>query len=143
MNIKIEEFQKSFKNLEANIKNYIIVVSILISIILLFMIINNKIEDYYFVQGEVHNENIDIIVDMNNLNKITNNKKIIINKEIFTYKIEKIEDYIYNNIIYKKITISLSKGNKDFLIDNNIVDGKIITNRITLIKYLLKTLKGE
>ena len=138
MNIEINNFQKSFKNLEIDIKNYIIIVSIFISIILITICCIHKLEDYYFVKGEIKNKNISIIVS--DLNKITDNKKIIINNKIFTYKIESIEDYIDN--AYKIVNIDIGQ-NKDFLIENNIVDGKIVTKEMTVFKYLLKTIRGE
>ncbi len=136
MNIEINTFQKSFKNLEVNTKNYIILVSILISIILITICFFNKIEDYHFVQGEVKDSKINIITD--DLNKITDNKKIIIDSRIFTYKIDKIEKYD----VYNLVAITLEQK-EDFLVENNIIKGKIVINETTFFKYLLKTLKGE
>ena len=61
----IESFQKSFKNNEINIKFYLLVVSILFSIILIIIGFNNNIEDYYVTQGIVNKENV------NSLNSVS------------------------------------------------------------------------
>lgn len=139
----IESFQKSFKNNEINIKFYLLVVSILFSIILIIIGFNNNIEDYYVTQGIVNKENVKIIVDINNMDKITKNKKLKIGRDIFTYKILKIEDNVYNNNIYKEITINVENLSSNILIDNNVIELKIIINKTSALNYLIKTIKGE
>ena len=139
----IESFQKSFKNNEINIKFYLLVVSILFSIILIIIGFNNNIEDYYVTQGIVNKENVKIIVDINNMDKITKNKKLKIGRDIFTYKILKIEDNVYNNNIYKEITINVENLSNNILIDNNVIELKIIINKTSALNYLIKTIKGE
>ena len=139
--MEIELFQKNIENQEVNIKPYLLVVSIFISIILIIIGFNNKIEDYYTVEGIVKDKEVKIITDINNMNNIINNKKIKIDRDIFTYEVKKIEDYIINNLTLKEITISIDKYNN--LIDNNVIDMKIIINKTSIIKYLIKTLKGE
>lgn len=139
----IESFQKSFKNSEINIKPYLLVVSILLSIILIIIGFNNNIEDYYITRGTIDKENVKVIVDINNMDKITKNKKLKIGKDIFTYKILKIEDNIYNNNIYKEITINVENISSNILIDNNVIELKIIVNKTSAFNYLVKTIKGE
>ena len=139
--MEIELFQKSFKNQEINIKPYILVVSIFLFIIFIIIGLNNKIEDYYITEGTIKDKEIRLITNVKDLNNIVNNKKVKIEKDIFTYEVKKIEDYIVDNNIYKEVVISI----KDYsnLIDNNVVNLKVIINKTSIISYLIKTLNGE
>ena len=49
----IEIFQKNFQIREINIKPYLIVVSIFITILLMIVFLNNRIEDYYICNGKI------------------------------------------------------------------------------------------
>ncbi len=138
----LNSFQKDFKNREISLKPYILVVSILLSIILTIMFINRNIEDYYVTKATIKNSQLKIIVDINNLSKITDHNKVKIGKNIFTYKINKIDDYVINENIYKQVTIYVKKYDNS-LIDNNVIDIRIIVNSTNIFEYLFKTLKGE
>ena len=140
--MNLDSFQENFKNKEIRIKPYILVVSILLSILLIIMIFNRNIEDYFKVRATIKNSEFKIIVDINNLSKITNHKKIKIGKNIFTYKINKIDDYVYNDNLFKEVTIYVKKYDKA-LLDNNVIDVNIIINNTNIFEYLFKTLKGE
>ena len=139
--MEIELFQKSFKNQELNLRPYLLVVSIFIFIIFIIIGLNNKIEDYYITEGSIKDKEVRLITSVKDLNNIVNNKKVKIEKDIFTYEVKKIEDYIVDNNIYKEVVISIKDYNN--LIDNNVVDLKIIVNKTSIISYLIKTLKGE
>lgn len=144
--MKIEEFQESFKNKEINTKSYTKVVSILIGIILLIVFLNNSLIDYYKVGITISNKKLEIISGLNDINKITSNNKIMIERNIFTYKIEEISDYINENSLYKLVRINIESDKENainFMIDNNYIEGRIITNRFTIFEYLIKILKGE
>jgi len=141
--MNIEAFQKSFQIREINYKPYLIVVSIFITIILVIVLLNNKLEDYYISKGRVVDNNLSIIVDSENLNNITNNKKIKIERNIFTYKVNKINEVIYQNSLYYEVILELNKIPVDLFINNNIINLKIITNKTTIFDYLIKTAKGE
>lgn len=139
--MEIELFQKSFKNQELNLRPYLLVVSIFIFIIFIIIGLNNKIEDYYITEGSIKDKEVRLITSVKDLNNIVNNKKVKIEKDIFTYEVKKIEDYIVDNNIYKEVVISIKDYNN--LIDNNVVNLKIIVNKTSIISYLIKTLKGE
>ena len=144
--MKIEEFQESFKNKEINTKSYTKVVSILIGIILLIVFLNNSLIDYYKVGITISNKKLEIISGLNDINKINSNNKIMIERNIFTYKIEEISDYINENSLYKLVRINIESDKENainFMIDNNYIEGRIITNRFTIFEYLIKILKGE
>ena len=141
MNIK--QFQSNLKNMNINLVPYILVVSIFICIILLIISFNNKLEDYYVTDSLVKDKQLKIIVNVDDLNKITDNKKIRVGKDIFTYKVEKISDLVIEDNIYKEVMINIDNFDDKLLIDNNVIKLKIITNKTTILNYLLKTLKGE
>ena len=139
----IEIFQKSFQTRDIDIKPYLIVVSIFMLFLLIIIFLNNKIEDYYICNGRVVDKKMIIVIEKDRLNDITENKKIIIERNIFTYKIEKINEVINNNSIYYEVFLDFDRIPDHLFIDNNIIEVKFIVNKITVFDYLIKTLKGE
>ena len=134
-------FQRNFKNMDINIIRYIKVVSIFITGLFVILLFNNKIEDYYLGMSKIVDKKIEVIIDIDNVNKIKDNNKIIIERNTFTYEIEKIEDYLLENNYYKKIYLSINDIEDDM--NNQIVKYQIITNESTILEYLFKTLKGD
>lgn len=141
MNLKT--FQKSFQNREINIKPYVIVVSIFISILLTVVFLNNNLEDYYIVNGKVIDNKIVIIINNEELDKITKNKELKIERNIFTYKIDRISNFDNLDYLYDEVVLDIDDIPKEYLIENNYIKLKIIVNRTTIFDYLIKTLKGE
>ena len=141
--MNIETFQQSFQVREINYKFYLIVVSIFISILLVIVLLNNKLEDYYISNGKVVDNNLSFIVSTEELDYITKNKKIIIERNIFTYKVNKINEVMYANSLYYEVIIELNKIPEDLFINNNVIKTKIIINKTTIFDYLIKTAKGE
>ena len=139
----IEIFQKNFQIRDIDIKPYLIVVTIFMAIILMIIFLNNKIEDYYICNGKVINQKVIVIVSYEELNKITDNKKIKIERDIFTYNIEKINEVMNNNSLYYELTLEFDRIPKHLFIDNNIIELRFIINKMTIFDYLIKTLKGE
>ncbi len=135
-------FQRDFKNMEVDIFKYIKVVSILFLSLLVIIMHNNNIEDYYFGTSKIVNKRIEVIIDLDRINKIKDNNKIKIERNTFTYEIEKIEDYLIENNYYKKATLLLKDLDKQ-IDDNSIVKYQIITNKETILEYLFRTLKGD
>lgn len=134
-------FQRNFRNMDINIVRYIKVVSIFIIGLFVVMIYNKDIEDYYIGISKIINKKIEVIIDIDNSNKIKDNNKIIIEGNTFTYKMDKIEDYLIDNNYYKKITLEIN--DIDDNMNNQIVKFQIITNESTIFEYLFKTLKGD
>ena len=134
-------FQRNFRNMDINIVRYIKVVSIFIIGLFVVMIYNKDIEDYYIGISKIINKKIEVIIDIDNSNKIKDNNKIIIEGNTFTYKMDKIEDYLLDNNYYKKITLEIN--DIDDIMNNQIVRFQIITNESTIFEYLFKTLKGD
>ena len=136
-------FNKSFGNVEINIRKYILTVTIFICLLFIIVLFNNKIEDYLIIESKINNKKIEFITDIDHLDKITNNNELIIERKTFTYKIDKIDDYIYEDKLYKKVILVVDNLDENILIDNNIVKIKIIIDKSTVFKYLQKTLKGD
>lgn len=134
-------FQRNFRNMDINIVRYIKVVSIFIIGLFVVIIYNKDIEDYYIGISKIINKKIEVIIDIDNSNKIKDNNKIIIEGNTFTYKMDKIEDYLLDNNYYKKITLEIN--DIDDIMNNQIVKFQIITNESTIFEYLFKTLKGD
>ena len=141
--MKIEDFQESFNNKEINLKPYLIIVSVLLCIILVFMLINNRIKDYYIGTSKVKEEKLVTVVRNEDLDYLVNNNKIIIERNMFTYEIDKINEITYNNSLYNEVIIKVNELDKDLLIDNNVINYKVITDNISIFEYLFKVIKGE
>ena len=143
--MKIESYQNSFKNKEISIFKSTVVITIFIIILGLIIVFNNDFYNYYSGYGILEKNNeISILVDINDLNKITNNNKIIIERTTFSYKVISIDknNIEYGNNILKKIVIEVPIT-KELNIKNNYVKYKIIISKDTILNYVLKTIKGE
>ena len=141
--MNIEAFQQNFQVRDINYKTYLIVVSIFISILLIIVLLNNKLEDYYISNGKVVDKSLSFIVNTEELDYITKNKQIIIERNIFTYKVNQIKEVMYANSLYYEVIIELNKIPEDLFMNNNVIKTKIIINKTTIFDYLIKTAKGE
>ena len=140
--MNLETFQKSFQIRDIDIKPYLIVVSIFISLILIIVLFNNKLEDYYILNGKVKDNNVFVIVNKEGLDSINNNNKIKIERNIFTYKVSTINEIINNNLIYYEVILEFQRIPENIFINNNVIELKVIINETTIFDYLFKTLKG-
>lgn len=143
--MKIESYQNNFNNKEISIFKSMIVVAIFIIVLSLIIVFNNEFYNYYSGYGVLENDNeISILIDINDLNKITNNNKIIIERTTFSYKVISIDEanIEYGNNILKKVIIEVLLT-KELNIKNNYIKYKIITSKDTILNYILNTIKGE
>ena len=141
--MELKVFNKYIKNMDISLKSYIAVVSIFICIIILIVFFNNRLEEYYVTDSLVVKNEVKIIVNYNDLEKITNNKKLKIEGDIFTYKVVKINDLVIDNSFYKEVFLLIENINEKLLIDNNVIKLRIITDKTTIISYFWKIVKGE
>ena len=107
--MNIETFQQSFQTREIDNRPYLIVASIFITIILIISLFNYNLEDYYICDGKVVDNKLSLIVNTEELTNITENKKIIIERNIFTYKVNTIKEVINNSSLYYEVVIELNK----------------------------------
>lgn len=103
----------------------------------------NKLEDYYICSGIVIDDNVSLIVNKEELNNIIDNNKTMIERNIFTYKVLKINELEDINSSFNEVILEFDKIPKHLFINNNIINMKIITNKTTFFEYLIKIAKGE
>lgn len=136
--IDINDYKILFQRKDKNITK--IWIFVLLIIIIGIIYINNRFKyyDYYSNIGEYQDNYLNLYVLIDDLEKITKNKEIYIENKKFAYTIKEIsKDNIYlNNNYYKEIKISLEENE---LIDNEVVDIKIIIDESTLLEYVFKT----
>jgi len=117
----------------------ILILSLLISI---FICYKFKFEYFYHNNSVYKNNKLSFIVYQSDLEKITNNHKIIIDKKEYNYKILEISEPMINNINlepYFEILID-TKLEDNLKIENNIVKFKIkydVKDGFEIIKSLI------
>ena len=67
----------------------------------------------------------------------------MIERNIFTYKVDTIKEVININSLYYEVIIELNKIPEHLFIENNIIKLNIIINKTTIFDYLIKTVRGE
>lgn len=122
---------------------YWFIVITLIIIFTLFMFNTIHYEKFYTNSGVViDNDTMKVYCGKEDLQKIINNKKIIIGGENFAYK-----NVIINNIIFDKnyffeLTFDVDLNSK-LNVKNNLLDFKISLGKKTIFKYILSKIGGE
>lgn len=139
----IDNFIESFDYKEIEIRKYRIVVLALILSLLLFLLFNRKIINYY--QGEIiiENDKIVTIINIEDFKEIKEKNIINIERTTFTYLIEKLENILINENNYIKATFKINEFPKDKLINNNIIEYKIIKDENNIFKIIFNLIKGD
>ena len=125
------------------IKPYNILIKFLIITTLLIISLNKiKYNKYYFNSSNVISKNkIEMYVNKNDLDKVYNNKKIIIKEREFAYTIEKISEPIFNIDYYYRVILNI-KLDDNINKKNNLVNIKILLDRKTILKYIIQKIGG-
>lgn len=135
------------KEIIFNIKNKlvillssIVIISFIIMIILAHLL---KVEKYYQNKGIVVLDNDDyylkLYVDFENIETIINNSSILINEDNYQYNIISISDLLESNYDnYQIFYLQILNPNKNLLVNNLVINYKILTDRESLIKYIKK-----
>lgn len=138
------------KEIIFNIKNKlvillssIVIISFIIMIILAHLL---KVEKYYQNKGIVvlDNDNyyLKLYVDFENIETIINNSSILINEDNYQYNIISISDLLESNYDnYQIFYLQILNPNKNLLVNNLVINYKILTDRESLIKYIKKIVK--
>lgn len=138
------------KEIIFNIKNKlvillsnIVIISFIIMIILAHLL---KVEKYYQNKGIVvlDNENyyLKLYVDFENIETIINNSSILINEDNYQYNIISISDLLESNYDnYQIFYLQILNPNKNLLVNNLVINYKILTGRESLIKYIKNIVK--
>lgn len=135
------------KEIIFNIKNKlvilfssVVIISFIIMIILAHLL---KVEKYYQNKGIVVLDNDDyylkLYVDFENIETIINNSSILINEDNYQYNIISISDLLESNYDnYQIFYLQILNPNKNLLVNNLVINYKILTGRESLIKYIKK-----
>ena len=102
-----------------------------------------KVEKYYQNKGIVVLDNDDyylkLYVDFENIETIINNSSILINEDNYQYNIISISDLLESNYDnYQIFYLQILNPNKNLLVNNLVINYKILTGRESLIKYIKK-----
>lgn len=142
MNIDFININTYLENKEENVFIKSFYYSAIIGVLLILVIVISsykKKNTYYENILYIENNEIVLTVKYNELERIINNKEIIINDKKYTYKINNIG--INNGDMEYKINILLSDQN--FLYNNVFTSYRILLNEESFWKYIVRTVKGE
>jgi hypothetical protein len=139
--IDLKIFKNIFINKKINIKKIIILESIFIIILFLIILLINNLYVYYNNSGEVKDDYLVTIVNIKDLEIISNNNKLKINNKEYVYKIIDIkeDDFVSNGMLYKVVYLGVDNYKS---IENNYVEYQIVKEKETILNYFIKTLKG-
>lgn len=138
------------KEIIFNIKNKlvilfssVVIISFIIMIILAHLL---KVEKYYQNKGIVvldkDNYYLKLYVDFENIETIINNSSILINEDNYRYNIISISNLLESNYDnYQIFYLQILNPNKNLLVNNLVINYKILTGRESLIKYIKKIVK--
>lgn len=138
------------KEIIFNIKNKlvilfssVVIISFIIMIILAHLL---KVEKYYQSKGIVvldkDNYYLKLYVDFENIETIINNSSILINEDNYQYNIISISDLLESNYDnYQIFYLQILNPNKNLLVNNLVINYKILTGRESLIKYIKNIVK--
>lgn len=113
--------------------NYFIICILLIFIYIIF---TYKFETYYYFKGKIVNNNLEVLINLDELDYLSNNNTLIINNLNYTYKIVNISNlYIDNN--YHNYLYAYLEINNLTNINNYIYEFKIKKDNKVLAKYLI------
>ena len=131
------------KEIIFNIKNKlvillssIVIISFIIMIILAHLL---KVEKYYQNKGIVV---LELYVDFENIETIINNSSILINEDDYQYNIVSISNLLESNYDnYQIFYLQLPNLSKNLLVNNLVINYKILTGNEILIKYIKNIVK--
>lgn len=115
---------------------------IIIIILFLYVINTYKYQSYYITKGIVKDNFIELLVPINDLKYVTDNKQIILDGKKYRYNVNEISKDIYvddkyNN--YKYIYIDISGLSS---VNNYVYQVKLEKENKSLANYLLEYIKG-
>ena len=119
------------------IYNLGIIISIII-LIFIYIIFTYNYQTYYISKGKVLNNNLELLVDIEDIKYITNNKVIILDGQAYNYIVSSIGndllvDETYNN--YQYVYLKISNLNT---LNNYVYEVKIPKENQKLVKYFKK-----
>ena len=135
--MEISVYEDLFINRRVSTNKIYLVVSIFIIIILSIVIFSNNYYEYFEGYATYKEQKLVSIISVYKIYLIKDHNEILIGGTTFTYKIDKIDDYLEG---YKVVYLDINDYKN---IDNDYVNYKIIIGKDTILNYLIKTIKGE
>ncbi|MCI6001793.1 MAG: hypothetical protein MRZ37_01410 [Tenericutes bacterium] len=138
------------KEIIFNIKNKLVILlsSIVIISFIIMIILSHllKVEKYYQNKGIVvldkDNYYLKLYVDFENIETIINNSSILINEDDYQYNIVSISNLLESNYDnYQIFYLQIPNLSKNLLVNNLVINYKILTGNEILIKYIKNIVK--
>ena len=107
-----------------------------IILVVIYIIFTYKYQSYYVIKGKISNNELELLVNINDIKYIKNNKSLTIDNNIYSYKLNHISNELfidenYNN--YKYIYLNIDNLSN---IDNYVYEVKIPKENKILAKYI-------
>ena len=142
MNIEFTKLKDFLQNKDENIYIKAFYYSAIIGILLILVVLYSccKKKNLYY-ENTLYIENNEIILTINydKLEYITDNNKIIINGNVYNYKVIDINIFNNGNIFYQ-IKISI---NSDVILNDIVLEYKIFIKEERVLEYIVRVLKGD
>lgn len=138
-----KEIILNIRNKKIILLSRIIIISfIIVTIITHFIEVQNYYQNKGIIVLDEDKYYLKLYIDITNINDIINNSSIIINDIDYNYSIIKKSDLLesnYNN--YQIFYLQVPNLNKNLLINNLVIDYKILIHNQLLIKYIKNKVK--
>ena len=136
--IDINDYKVLFRKHDKKLTRLWCVVVLIIIVGIFYINKSFKYYEYYSNIGEYRDNYLNLYILIDDLEKITENEKIYIENKEFAYEIKEIsqENNYLNNNYYKEVKLFIKETK---LLNNEIVDIKIIINSSSLLEYVFKT----
>jgi len=136
--IDINDYKVLFRKHDKKLTRLWCVVVLIIIVGIFYINKSFKYYEYYSNIGEYRDNYLNLYILIADLEKITENEKIYIENKEFAYEIKEIsqENNYLNNNYYKEVKLFIKETK---LLNNEIVDIKIIINSSSLLEYVFKT----
>ena len=139
--INLKNYQNTFNRKKVNIVQIWLITTIFIIILIVGFTFCFYYEENYQNTGVgIKNSYMETLVDIEDISKITNNKKIVINNKKYNYDILKIDSnpQKISNKLYQIVTLKINKK----IIENEYISYIIPTKKINFYNYIKNKLKG-
>ena len=144
MNVDFVDIKSYIENKEQNIFIKAFIYSLIIGVLLIFVVVFSSYKKknlYYKNVLYIENEQITLTIPMNELELIMNNNKMIIYNKIYLYKIEDIV-LVNDESCYYKVKISFNSNSNNFLYSNAVFEYKILLKEESILRYIVRVIKG-
>lgn len=143
LNINFMNIKEYLDNKEENIFIKSFYYSIIIGVLLILVVVfsSYKKKDLYYENIlYVKDNNIILTIPIEELELIVNNNKMIIYDKTYLYKIEDIDTVNNDNLCYQ---VRIKFNYNDFNYSNVFFEYKILLKEESILRYIVRIIKGE